>query len=258
MYFFDGRYRVEDITAEDYANWQQAAAQFTVNLPSVNTLFPEDLTMSSEEVTAKPVEIHAEPGVSVYLKRSQRFAEPRAEVLVQMYQPWTDKSLREQVAVQVLMDTFNLSQQALAREASIAGTGFRLSASNGLQLTLTGFNDQQGQLASRVLASFAEFIPSENAVNQSADRLRRSVQNQRLQFPMQQMFPAFNQIMRLPSADYQDQIAMLQEIGLDDVLAARDSLLAGNIMRVFVFGNYDNADAIALVEDVKQHVTLDP
>lgn len=258
MYFFDGRYRVEDITAEDYANWQQAAAQFTVNLPSVNTLFPEDLTMSSEEVTAKPVEIHAEPGVSVYLKRSQRFAEPRAEVLVQLYQPWTDKSLREQVAMQVLMDTFNLSQHALAREASIAGTGFRLSASNGLQLTLTGFNDQQGQLASRVLASFAEFSPSENAVNQSADRLRRSVQNQRLQFPMQQMFPAFNQIMRLPSADYQDQIAMLQEIGLDDVLAARDSLLTGNIMRVFVFGNYDNADAIALVEDVKQHVTLDP
>ncbi|WP_157981135.1 pitrilysin [Aliidiomarina haloalkalitolerans] len=258
MYFFDGRYRVEDITAQDYANWQQAAAQYTVNLPSVNTLFPEDLSMSSEPVTAKPVEIHSEPGVSVYLKRSDRFAEPRADVFVQLHQSWQEKSLRDQVAVQVLMDTFNLSQQALAREASIAGTGFRLSASNGLQLTLTGFNDQQGQLASRVLASFADFAPSENAVAQSADRLRRSVLNQRLQFPMQQMFPAFNQIMRLPSADYQEQLAVLQEVTLADVMAARDSLLTGNLMRVFVFGNYDNADAIALVNDVKQHVGLDP
>lgn len=257
MYFFDGNYRVEPISAEDYENWQTAASDHIVSLPSANTLFPEDLSLVAEQVHGKPQQIFNENGVSVWLKRSDRFAEPRAEVTVQMFQPTFTLSLEEQVATQVLMDTFNLSQQALSREASIAGTGFRLSANNGLTLRLSGFNDKQGQLAERVLTSFAAFEPSPNAIAQSVDRLRRSIQNQRLQFPMQQLFPAFNQIMRLPSASYQDQLAALNEVNQDLLLELRDTLLTGNLIRTFAFGNYSDADAIALAQRVAEQVGVD-
>lgn len=258
LYFFDGNYRVEAISAADYQGWSAAARDYQVSLPSPNTLFPEDLSLVAEPVAAIPQEIHHENGVSVWLKRSDRFAEPRAEVTVQMFQPTYARSLEEQVAMQVLMDTFALSQQALAREASIAGTSFRLSANNGLVLRLSGFNDQQGQLAERVLTSFAEFAPSENAIAQSVDRLRRSIQNQRLQFPMQQLFPAFNQIMRLPSASYQDQLAALTTVNQANVVAMRDALLHDNLVRVFAFGNYSDADAIALAQRVASLVAVNP
>ncbi|RUO37658.1 pitrilysin [Aliidiomarina shirensis] len=257
MYYFDGNYSVKPITDEDYANWRVAAQDYVVSLPSANTLFPEDLSLVAEEVHSKPQQLLDEPGISVWLKRSDRFAEPRAEVTVRMFQPTFERSIQEQVAVQVLMDTFGLSQQALSREASIAGTGFGLSAGNGLTLRLSGFNDKQAQLAERVITSFAEFEPSSNAIAQSVDRLRRSIQNQRLQFPMQQLFPAFNQIMRLPSASYQDQLAALAEVDQELVIAMRDQLLQGNVIRTFAFGNYSDADAVALTRKVAELVGVD-
>ncbi|RUO23412.1 pitrilysin [Aliidiomarina iranensis] len=258
MYYFDGNYRVAEISEEDFANWETAAQDYVVSLPSANTLFPEDLSLVAEEVHGKPQQLLDEPGISVWLKRSDRFAEPRAEVTVRMFQPTFERSIEEQIAVQVLMDTFGLSQQALAREASIAGTGFGLSASNGLTLRLTGFNDKQMQLAERVLTSFAEFEPASNAIAQSVDRLRRSIQNQRLQFPMQQLFPAFNQIMRLPSVSYQDQLAALSVVDQELVIAMRDQLLQGNTIRTFAFGNYSDAEAVALTRKVAEIAKVDP
>lgn len=257
MYYFDGTYRVEPIAEEDYANWRVAAQDYVVSLPSANTLFPEDLSLVAEEVHSKPQQLIDEPGISLWLKRSDRFAEPRAEVTVRMFQPTFERSIQEQVAVQVLMDTFGLSQQALTREASIAGTSFGLSAGNGLTLRLSGFNDKQALLAERVISSFAEFEPSSNAIAQSVDRLRRSIQNQRLQFPMQQLFPAFNQIMRLPSASYQDQLAALAEVDQELVISMRDQLLQGNVIRTFAFGNYSDADAVALTRKVAELVGVD-
>ncbi|WP_185960750.1 pitrilysin [Aliidiomarina halalkaliphila] len=236
--FTEGYYSRQSLSEETLNAWRQDAREYIVQLPAVNRLLPENLSVVAGTVHERPQHVVDGGNVSAWLQRSARFEEPRAEVRIQFYQPFHTRSLEERMARAVLMDMFGLSQQALGREASIAGVSFNVSANDGLNLSLTGFNDKQPLLAERVLVDFAEFEPSAPALAQSVDRLRRSIQNARLRFPVQQLMPNFNQLMRLPSEDVDAQLAALQGITPADVRAVRDQLLQNNMLRMYVHGNY--------------------
>ncbi|WP_194756175.1 pitrilysin [Aliidiomarina indica] len=244
--FTEGFYARESLTEDTLTTWKEQGSVHTVQLPDVNRLLPEDLSVVAGAVHERPQHVVDSGTASAWLMRSERFAEPRAEVRIQLYQPFHARSLEEQMARAVLMDMFSLSQQALGREASIAGVSFNLSASDGLNLSLSGFNDKQPLLAERVLTDFAEFEPSAPALAQSVDRIRRSIQNARLRFPVQQLMPNFNQLMRLPSADVDAQLAALQQITPADIRAVRDQLLQNNMLRMYVHGNYSDEAVQAL------------
>lgn len=252
LYFFDGEYRVEPLTADVVDAWREQSADISVNLPSVNTLLPEDLSVKAIEDT-EAHQVIGDDGVNAWLKRSERFVEPRANVAIHLYQNSAEQSLQQRMAAEVIVEAFNLAEQALAREASIAGVNFSLSVSEGLHLSLSGFNDKQPLLAERVLSGFASYEPSEERVAQVKDRLRRGIENQGRQFPVQQLGPRFGSLMNKPGANTEAQIAALSEVQLDDVLAARDTLLSDVHLRVLVLGNYDAdgvGELVASIRDV--------
>lgn len=248
--FTDGFYSRVALDMETITAWRSEAQQFVVQMPAVNSLLPDDLSLVAGDFHQRPQHVVDQGSVSAWLMRSERFQEPRAEVRIQLYQPFHHRSLEERMARSVLMDMFALSQQALAREASIAGVSFNLSAGDGLSLNLSGFNDKQALLAERVLTDFAQFEPTTAGVEQSVDRMRRNIQNARLRFPVQQLMPSFNRLMRLPSADTDAQLAALQNITTADVKAVRDQLLRENTLRMYVHGNYSATGVSELASKV--------
>ncbi|MCC5878974.1 MAG: pitrilysin [Idiomarina sp.] len=258
LHFFDGEYRVAALNPEIIAGWREQAADIEVNLPSVNTLLPEDLSVKSVGDASSPRQVVSEGGANAWLQRSERFQEPRASVTIQLYQDQSERSLKEHMAAQVAVEAFNLSEQALAREASIAGVNFSLSYGQGLSLGLSGFNDKQPLLAERVLRGFAEYEPGASRLEQVKDRLRRNIENQARQFPVQQLSPRFNSMMQVPGANPEARLAALAEVSLSDVVAMRDGLLNGVHLRALVVGNYDADGVTTLVDSVREVVEIDP
>lgn len=251
LYFFDGEYRTEALAPEVVASWREQAEEISVDLPSVNTLLPDDLSVRDAELTDAQ-QVIGESGVNAWLKHSERFSEPRANVAIHLYQNSAEQSVAERMAAEVAVEAFNLAEQALAREASIAGVNFSLALNNGLTLNLSGFNDKQPLLAERVLSGFADYAPSEERVAQVKDRLRRGIENQQRQFPVQQLASRFTSLMNKPGTNTEEQIATLSSVSLEDVLAARDALLQDVHLRVLVLGNYDADGVRELVASVQE------
>ena len=56
LHFYDGEYRIEDISSEEQASWQQAS-ELALSLPSVNRLLPQHFDIKTRGYAAqtKPV-----------------------------------------------------------------------------------------------------------------------------------------------------------------------------------------------------------
>lgn len=257
LHYFDGEYRVEPLSVDIIDEWRAQADEIEVTLPSVNNWLPEDLTVHPVEGADSPQQVVERDGVSAWHKRSERFQEPRANVTLNFYQPGFERELSEQMAARVLSQAFSSSTQALAREASIAGVNFNLSISNGVTLSLSGFDDKQEDLAVKVLNDFAAYEPSSSRLDQVKDQLRRNIENQRRQFPVQQLSPLFGMIMNPPSANREAQLEALAAVDMSAVIAMRDSLLEQTRLRTLVVGNYTADEVKSLVEKVTDIVKVD-
>lgn len=257
LHYFDGEYRVESLSEDIIEEWRAQADAIEVSLPSVNKWMPESLAVQPIEGAASPQQVVERDGVSAWFKRSDRFQEPRAQVTLNFYQPGFERELSQRMAASVLSEAYAMSTQALAREASIAGVDFNLSIGNGLTLSLSGFNDKQEQLATRVLSDFASYEPGASELEQVKDRLRRSLENQRRQFPVQQLSPRFADIMNPPSSDLDARLEALAAVDMSAVMDVRNSLLENTRLRTLVVGNYTAGEVESLVDKVTDIVAVD-
>ncbi|RTE86439.1 MULTISPECIES: insulinase family protein [Gammaproteobacteria] len=255
MHFFDGQYRIADLSNEMIQSWKDMAAQVPINLPAVNRLLPEDLSLVTGEVQAQPQTIIDEPGLSLLYQRSERFEEPRASVFVDFYQPTFEWSYEERVAASMLLDAFNLSERGFSREAGIAGVGFSLSFGQGLQLRLNGFNDKQAELANMLLTRFVEFEMTAEQFAMVQDRQRRSIMNELVARPLNRLFPAYQRSVRPDFLSHQQRLARVMSIQPELLNTVKAKLLGDVSVRALVYGNHTAEDATALVRDAANFVT---
>lgn len=256
MHFFDGHYRIEKLTEQTIADWKNMAGPVPINLPAVNRLLPENLSLVLGAISKEPKTLLNNQGVSLLYQRSERFAEPRAAVTVNYHKLLSELTWEQRTAARMLLDTFNLSEQGFAREASIAGVSFSLSLGTGLELFMSGFNDKQEQLASMVMDRFLAFTPSPEQLEQSRDRFRRQIENMRRERPLQRLFPTYTQ---LTAAEYKlesERLAGIQAITMEQVLASREALLSDVSVRSFVYGNHAEATALALTRKLASYAQV--
>lgn len=256
MHYFAGEYRVEDLTDETIAQWEALVADIPVQLPAVNRFLPEDLSVVTVQQTQPAIQTLA-PGIELLFQQSEAFDEPRAEVKVAFYQPLYQADWADRVAAQLLVDAFNLTQRGFLREAAIAGVRVGLQLEQGLQLSLSGFNDKQAEVAQHILSRFAAYEPTPEQIEQSRDRMRRQIENTQKERPVSRLFPKFSQ---LSGAEYHgaaERLAVVQNITSEQVKAMRDRLLGKARVRAFVYGNYEQAQAVALTKQVATFVQPD-
>lgn len=240
LHFYDGKYKITDIRAEEQQSWQHSP-QLALNLPAVNRLLPENFGLKAPQVQEKPELVLQQDGISAWLYPSQQFASQPRGVLEIFINSNALQQIKTKVALALWRDLYNLQQSALATEADIAGMQLRLTDGNGLALTVSGFTDKQPQLLQQALAGLRISIDQQSFV-QAQDRFIRGVQNQSKQFPFQQAFLAYNRLVRSGNYEADAMITAAQSLTLAELQAVVAQLLANNQLRIFAFGNYDKAE----------------
>lgn len=240
LHFYDGKYKITDISAQEQQSWQQAS-QVALNLPAVNRMLPENFALTAPQAQDKPELVVQQDAISAWLYPSQQFAsQPRGVLEIFINSDLVQQQVKAKVALALWRDLFNLQQSALATEADIAGMQLRLSDGNGLALTVSGFTDKQPQLLQQALASLAISV-DEQGFAQAKDRFIRGVQNQSKQFPFQQAFLAYNSLVRSGNYDADAMVNAAQNLTLAELQSTVAQVLANNQLRIFAFGNYDKA-----------------
>ncbi|WP_105214239.1 insulinase family protein [Pseudoalteromonas sp. T1lg22] len=251
LHFYDGEYRIEDISAEEQASWQQPS-QFALALPSVNRLLPEhfDIKTAAANTEQKPSISYDKNGVKVWLQPSQYFAEqPKGVVEVYVNSPKAQQDIKAGVLLSLWADLYSLSQAALSTEAAIAGMAVNMDPGNGFSLSVGGFTDKQPVLLSEALGNLKLDVEPQ-AFAQAVDRYTRGLQNAKKQFPFYQAFGLYSDLVRSGSHDSEQLIATANSVTVADLNALMDDVLSRNNVRVFAFGNYDDASVAAIAQSI--------
>ncbi len=249
LHFYDGKYKIADISSEEQQSWQQTP-QLALNLPAVNRLLPQNFDLTAPQAQAKPELVVQQQGISAWLYPSQQFAsQPRGVVEIFINSAAPQQQAKAKVALALWRDLYNLQQSALATEADIAGMQLRLAEANGLALTVSGFTDKQPQLLAQALAGLT-VSTDEQGFAQAKDRFIRGIQNQSKQFPFQQAFAAYGNLIRSGNYEADSLISAAQSLTLAELQSFTAELLANNQLRIFAFGNYDKAAVQQVVTTV--------
>lgn len=254
LHFYDGRYQITDISAQEQASWQQPS-QFALTLPAVNTLLPEQFAIKRpSQAFATPQVVVEQNNIKAWLYPSRDFADqPKGNVKIVLNNPATEHTARAKVLGALWQDLYNLEQSALATEASIAGMSLSFSAKQGLELNVGGFTDKQATLVSKALASL-QVRSDEATFEQAKQRLIRDINNQKMQFPYSQAFAAYGQITRSGNYDDNEMVAIASKVKLSDLNAYISEVLHNHNARVFAFGNYNEQDVQAVVSQIAKQL----
>ncbi|MDP2716513.1 insulinase family protein [Rheinheimera sp.] len=251
LHFYDGKYKIADISAEEQQSWQQSP-QLALTLPAVNRLLPENFAVKAPQAQQKPELVLQQDGISAWLYPSQQFAgQPRGVLEIFFNTGAPQQDIKAKVLLALWHDLYNLQQSALATEADIAGMQLRLTAGSGMALTVAGFTDKQPQLLQQALAGLTLSSDGQSFA-QAKDRYVRGLQNQAKQFPFYQAFNAYNSLIRNGNYETEQLIATTNALTADELQAFIATTLAHNQLRIFAFGNYDKAAVEQVVTTVKQ------
>ncbi|RJF35265.1 insulinase family protein [Pseudoalteromonas gelatinilytica] len=243
LHFYDGKYRIEDISEAEVASWSKPS-EYALALPTVNRLLPESFAIKTAEFKqqAHPELVFDKQGVKVWRQASQQFAEqPKGLVEVYINTPDALVNVKSQVLYAVWADLYNLQQSKLSTEAAVAGMSLGLQPSNGLVLSLSGFTDKQDVLLAQALENLTLDV-SEEGFAQAIDRFKRDLLNQQKQFPFYQAFGEYSKLTRSGKFDTESLIAAADALTVADFADIKQSTLAANDLRVFTFGNYNQND----------------
>ncbi|KKO43976.1 peptidase M16 [Arsukibacterium ikkense] len=245
LHFYNGRYKIADISEQEIASWQQSP--IALNLPAVNRLLPENFELRSAVKADTPELVVEDKGIKAWLYPSQQFAsQPRGRLNIFLNSPVALQDANAKVMLALWRDLYNLEQSVLATEASVAGMELRLSDSNGLLLNIGGFTDKQPQLLQQALAGLVPQVTDER-FSQAVDRYVRGIRNLDRRFPFQQAFMAFNGVFRGGNYNNEQLIASAEQLTAADLQQFMQQVLAKHQARVFAFGNYNQADVQQLV-----------
>ena len=251
LHFYDGKYKITDISSEEQQSWQQSP-QLALNLPAVNRLLPENFELVAPVQQAKPEIVLQQNGITAWLYPSQQFAsQPRGVLEIFINTPAPQQDIKARVALALWRDIFSLQQSVLATEADIAGMQLRLTAGSGMALTVAGFTDKQPELLQQALAGLV-VTTDEQSFAQAKDRYIRGLQNQGKQFPFYQAFNGYNTLVRNGNYEPEQLIAAANSLTTAQLQSFIADTLANNQLRVFAFGNYDKAAIAQVVATVQQ------
>ena len=258
LHFYDGNYRIADISKDEIATWGQPASG-AMNLPAVNRLLPEsfELKAASDEIKAKPQLVHDTNHIKVWQFASKNFShQPKGMLKVYINNPDTLTEIDTSIVLAIWQDLYSKKVVALNTEASVGGMSMSLSDSNGVIFTVNGFTDKQSEL---IVAGMNELriTPTELEFNQAKDRFLRGVANKSKNFPYSQAFDAFYKA--TSQGNYEDNalIERAASLSMADLNRVMDKVLTHNQVRVFMFGNYDANDVKTVVSSLEKALPKD-
>lgn len=251
LHFYDGKYKIADISLEEQQSWQQSP-KLALNLPAVNRLLPEKFDLVAPVAQGKPELVLQKDGISAWLYPSQMFAsQPRGVLEILFNTNVAQHDINAKVLQSLWYDLYNLQQSALATEAGIAGMSMGLTPGNGMALTIGGFTDKQPQLLQQALAGLT-VSGDQQSFAQAKDRYIRGLQNQGKQFPYMQAFGTFSALVTDGNYERAQLIAAANKLTEADLQRFISNTLSNNQLRVFAFGNYDKAMIEQVAAEIKQ------
>ncbi len=244
--YYAGKYAVADLKLQSFDEQLALADEYSLALPALNSLLPESFEVA--HASSRPVRAVTRDDIDIWLQGSDIYRQ-QPKGFTQIYLNTPSRQQRPEAVVLMALwdDLYSMAQRTLFTEASIAGMSAGMSTANGIKLTFSGFTDKQPVLIEQALDAL-RIQPTDEALAQAVDRFVRGIRNGKRSFPFRQLGPALRKLTSSGSYDDETLITIAEQVNKESLLAFIEGELSIALARVYMFGNYSQADAEMLAD----------
>ena len=257
-YFVDAPYKVDKISPQTMALWQQKGKLLKLDLPALNPYIPDDFTLyRPKKQYHHPEMLVNEDNVRVMYMPSHYFAsEPKVDVTLILRNPVAMSSAKNQVLFALNDYMAGLSLDELSQRASVGGIGFSSHANSGLMITANGYTQQLPRLFEELVSGYFSYTPTEEQLTQAKSWYLQILDAAEKGKAFEQaMFPA-QVISQIPYFQRQERRDLLATLTLKDLLNYREQLKENSRAEFLIVGNMAPQQAAKLAHDVTGQLKL--
>lgn len=239
---YDAPYRMEPLVAEDLV---AAEVSNTFVLPGPNPYIADNLQVKNpqDNTVAAPTRVKD----NLWFYPDTTFATPKGYFEGRVGLSGVD-TLAASASLDLLLALINDELSAESYDAYLAGLNYSIAPwEKGYAIALTGYEDKQHVLLSRLLQVLQNPDWNEARFNRVRESLERSLRNKSKEWPLRQLFG------RLPSLISTNWMPaqkadVLADLSLEDVKQFHKNITNAASLRFYAGGNYSAEDARQLAD----------
>ena len=242
--YFETRYSIEPLSEPLKARLLRSQVHKELQIPRPNGFIAEDLELRKDSGESEPVKLIEKPGFTLWGMTDSSFKVPRANIRIKVSTDKASTTAEDVILLQLYRALLSRSLNEFGYPAREAGLHYGLSSGReGLLIALSGYQDKQELLLSKMLSGIRRFKPKEADFDQERDLLARRIRNKQFQPPSrlamdllsQELYPRNFSDEELLAAAGMVNIQKLQAYAVDFYDAIHVSML--------VHGNYDSHES---------------
>lgn len=241
--FFEGKYSIRDITAEEYKRWDALKPNYQFNLPPLNNLFTDKQAPIVDNVYIKPHQVISQAGIEAYLVHPEFYREDKGQLSLQMNVDFAKSTPRQAVLASLLNEVFikqNMTLIDRAERASL-GVNLQLMQTNSQGIVLSGYTTKHELLLTQLLNNFVALQVSDQWFAESKDSLEKNLINAKKNHVFRQLFGDLGRVTTQNGYSADEQLAALASVTKADLIAYQNSVKNNVLLRMLAVGNYTEA-----------------
>lgn len=241
--FFDGKYAIRDISAEEFSRWDSLASKHKFNLPPLNDLFTDKPAPIVESVYLKPHQVVSQAGVEAYLTHPEHYREDKGQVSVQINVDFSLKSPKEAVLSALINDIYNKQTMTLADRAGRASLGISATVmdANSQGIFISGYTTKHPLLLQQMLQEFSALDISDKAFHEALDSFQQNVANKEKNHVFRQLFGHGQRLTSKVQWTDEELLTAAKAVSKSDVAAYHAATKRNPLLRIYAVGNYTEA-----------------
>ncbi|WP_414729201.1 insulinase family protein [Zhongshania aliphaticivorans] len=236
-------YSKRPVTQGELAAWASGSSK-ALTLPAKNNFVASDFSLKSGRGESKPVPVPSAAPLELWLNTDDIFELPKAKLYLQLA---TDKAssdaeslAKTEMWLRMVKDQLN----ELTYPAQLAGLDFDLDVDwRGIEISIGGFNQKQGELLAQILAALKSPAWQENRFARLQAQRLRQFENAVKQSPYQQLIAELPRMLNHENPGLAAHEAATRKLTMAGVAAHAKAVLESVQLRMLLDGNFDQADA---------------
>jgi len=248
-------YRLTAIDPERIQRWQQTQPVASIQLPKANPFLAQDFSLEKPAAMARPETLPSGAGLRLWYQQDDDFRVPRANFYFTFRSPLANDTARHHLLTALFVELVNDQLNSYLYPASVAGFHTSLYPHiRGFSLRLSGYSDKQARLLEAVVGTLTGLKIDPQRLEIIRSEMRQQLENRKQSTPYELAFDELQQRLLQPSWSVDQQLAVLDGIGLEELQTFVPQLLARGYIEALAHGNLSRAEALALGKVLEQQL----
>ncbi len=267
--WYDTPYRVQAISEKEIHEWKNTPISKKLKLATKNPFIYNELKPfkalnnkkkkhSAIKHSELPEQITQIDGIDLWFLQDTHYLVPKGTIHLSIGSQYTVSSIENIVKTKLYIELFLDSINESTYHAQVAGLNYHCYTTQvGVNLILSGFNEKIPLLLKLLLDKFNHTNITSKRFDIIKHQLVRNWSNAQKNKPISQLHNLMLGILQPNTPPYEVLVNALKPLKLSDFHHFTKHVLFKNNITLFVHGNWQESDAIALAHQVKKQLHLD-